>query len=498
MDHPIPPPPTVPQGPAAALPPPPPPAPTSRAARRWPRAVAVAVCGSLAVGIAGVVTGAFDRGPSHPEQWDPRVLELAGFVEDERGLEFDHPVHVDFLSAEEYSAQTTTDEAGIADDERLELDRYAAELRAFGLASGDIDLVEAYNAVSDSGTLAFYDPDDERVRVRGTEMTAGLQVTLVHELTHALQDQHFDLGELYDDDLDSSEQTAFLGLIEGDALRIESGYAATGLSAEEQAAYEEEYARELEQSQEATAEVPSFVSASFAVPYALGQPFVVMLANQGGNDAVDAAFDDPPSTEEHLFDPASYLAKEDGIRLDINLHDVEVLDEGPFGAPSWYLLLAERIDPIDAFEAALGWDGDRYATFERDGRSCVRAAFAGDTADDERQMAAALRAWADAMPRGAAKQMELDGQPALESCDPGSEVDDPNLSGRSTDALFVPSLWGYLIADASSELDADSARCYADRVIDGLSYEEITDPDGAALAEPGFRDSMVAAYDACG
>ena len=51
-------------------------------------------------------------------------------------------------------------------------------------------------SVSDGGTLAFYDPTDERVRVRGTEMTVGLEVTLVHELTHALQDQHFDLERL--------------------------------------------------------------------------------------------------------------------------------------------------------------------------------------------------------------------------------------------------------------------------------------------------------------
>jgi hypothetical protein len=456
------------------------------------------VCGTVAVGIAGLATGAFDTGPDHPDAWDPRVLDLAAFVEDERGLAFEHPVHVDFLTAEEYSEETTTDADGVADEERAELDRYAAELRAFGLASGAIDLVEAYNAVSDAGTLAFYDPDDERIRVRGTEMTIGLQVTLVHELTHALQDQHFDLDELYDDDLESSQYTAFLGLIEGDALRIESGYTSGVLTPEEQATYDEEYAAELERSQDATADVPAYVSASFAVPYALGQPLVVMLANDGGNDAVDDAFDDPPSTEEHLFDPASFLSEEGGARLDLNLDDdVEVLDDGPFGAPSWYLLLAERIDPKVAFEAALGWAGDSYATFERDGRSCVRAAFAGDTAADEAEMADALAAWADAMPAGAARATEVDGQPALDSCDPGVDVEDPNLSGRSDDALFVPSLWGYLVADASSQLDADGARCYAGRVIDELTYEQMTDPEGAVFAEPELQDTLVAAYEAC-
>ena len=39
-------------------------------------------------------------------------------------------------------------------------------------------------------------------------------------------------------------------------------------------------------------------------------------------------------------------------------------------------MLVERIDPKVAFDAALGWNGDAYVLFERDGRACIRAAFA--------------------------------------------------------------------------------------------------------------------------
>ena len=46
--------------------------------------------------------------------------------------------------------------------------------------------------------LAFYDPETERVTVRGTEVDPGLAVTLVHELTHVLQDQVFGIGALGD------------------------------------------------------------------------------------------------------------------------------------------------------------------------------------------------------------------------------------------------------------------------------------------------------------
>src|SRR3546814_21123129 len=121
----------------------PPPPPGSRPKRpRWVDAVVVMVGGTLLVGALAVVTGVTDSGPDPPDTWDPRVAQLVEFVEDERGLTFDHQVHVDFLTAEPYSAQTTSDPAGVADEEQAELDRADSELRPVGLAPGAVDLIE--------------------------------------------------------------------------------------------------------------------------------------------------------------------------------------------------------------------------------------------------------------------------------------------------------------------------------------------------------------------
>jgi hypothetical protein len=457
------------------------------------------IAGLATVGVVALVVELLGSdGPAHPDEWDGRVADLAAFVEDERGLDFDHPVYVDFLSAAEYSAQTTEEDVSLADGEREELDRYAGQLRALGVASGELDLFTAFNQVADGGTLAFYDPTDQRVRVRGTEMTVGLEVTIVHELTHALQDQHFDLDRLYAPDLDGGGAAAFRGLAEGDALRVEDAYVTEELTTTEQEAYDEEYAGELEGSKEATADVPPFVSATFGAPYALGRPFVEMLVNQDGNDAVDDAFDEPPTTEEHLFDPTSFLADEKPA-TDVTLgfdDDEEVMDESTFGATSWYLFLAERIDPKVAFDAARGWDGDAFGSVQRDGSTCVRLAFVGEDGDEEDEMATALGAWIEAMPGEGAELDEVDGHPVLASCDPGEDVD-LELTDRSESSLFVPSLWGYLVADAASVLDADEARCYAHTVVEGLTYEQITDPDGAAFAGDEFQETLSAAFEAC-
>lgn len=479
--------------PWAQLPPPPPPP----APRPWwllPLGVATVLV--LVAGVFTAVTRAFDRGPDHPDEWDPRVADLASYVERERDLDFDHPVHVDFLTAAEYTAATA--EGGPSEeDARADLEVYASQLRALGVASGEIDLYEAFNTVVDSGTLAFYDPSDERIRVRGTKMTVGLQVTLVHELTHALQDQRFELDRVLDPTLDSGASTAFRSLGEGDALRVENAYIEDELDEDQQAAYDEEFAGDLAESEAATEDVPAYIEATFGAPYALGQPFVTMLFNDDGNAAVDDAFEDPPYTEEHLFDPASFLAGEGASEVEIQLPDgAEVIEEGPFGATAWYLVLAERIDPKLAFEAALGWDGDHYKAYDRGGDVCVQAVFDGATAADEEEMSAALDAWLDSMPDDTAEAVEVDGHPGIDSCDPGEDVD-LELTGRSETSLYLPNLWGYLVADAATVFDADGCRCYAGAVIGELTYEQITDPDGDVYMSRPFQDLLERARSDC-
>jgi hypothetical protein len=436
----------------------------------------VAIAVVLVVGSVSAVVKVNDPARDHPKEWDPRVTDLAAFVERDRGLDFDHPVPVDFLSPKEYTKATTGDVTKLGKDEITELDKQGAQLRAFGVASGKIDLAAAFNQVSDAGTLAFYDPASQRVRVRGTEVSVGLKVTLVHELTHALQDQHFDLDHLLGSSEDNGAATARRALAEGDAIRIEDDYVANELSTKEQDAYDDEYQGSVDESVAATADVPDFVSASFGIPYALGPPFVTMLVDDGGNARVDDAFEDPPYTEEHLFDPASYLAKEAGEAPGLGLDDEDsVVEEGPLGSPSWFLVLAQRMDPAQAFEAALGWNGDAYASYERGGTTCVRAVFRGDTEDDERQMAAALDAWAAGLPGGKAKSIEVRGHPALDSCDPGADVQIP-LAKSSTDLLLLPNTWGYLEAETAKALGPEGSRCFARKILDGIGFDRLVDP----------------------
>ena len=73
-----------------------------------------------------------------------------------------------------------------------------------------------------------YSYQDERIRIRGTKVTPIVQAQLVHELTHALQDQRFDTGnrlEMLSRQPDPALAGGLRAVVEGDAQRTQDGLA---------------------------------------------------------------------------------------------------------------------------------------------------------------------------------------------------------------------------------------------------------------------------------
>ena len=235
-------------------------------------------------------------------------------------------------------------------------------------------------------------------------------------------------------------------------MRVEDAYIDDELTTEEQATYDEEYAEELAQSEEATGDVPPFVSATFSAPYALGQPFVTMLLNQDGNDARRrgvrraAVHRGAPLRPGQLPGRRGLGVRRAGLRgrrRAVRRGALRRDRAGTCSSPS-------ASTPRWRFDAALGWDGD-----------CVRGGRArrGDVRAPRRSGATpkpTRTRWPTRWPSGSTpclvgrpRSIEVDGHPVLEACDPGEDLD-LELTGRSETSLFLPNLWGYLVADAAS------------------------------------------------
>lgn len=448
-------------------------------APRWILVVSAVIVLALVAGTVYVLTRG---GRQYPSQWDARVEPIARWVAEERDLSFDHPVEVRFLTPEEYTEASTGGAAELTEEDEKAMDDTLAQLRALGLIEGKVDLNEAQKTLSDSGSLAYYDPDTEKVFVRGSKMTPGLRVTLAHELTHVLQDQHFDLQRV-SDDAEDGKASVLRAVAEGDATRIEEAYVAEVLSDAERAEYRK--ASETEgtaATEKLDDEVPPILTALFAAPYLFGPELVTFLDQRDEARSIDEALQEPP-TEEVLWDPRLYGSAA-AVSADVEVsapRDSEELDSGDFGQTAWYLLLASRIDPKAALTAADGIAGDAYVVFREKGRVCVRADAAGDTPEDVVELDNALKLWVGQGPEKAASVVTEGDEVVFRSCDPGEEA--TGLGSVSTDLLGLPvtrtQIYNSVVGQGGT---SDQATCYADGIIEAFTFEQLLSDFAASEA----------------
>jgi hypothetical protein len=321
------------------------------------------------------------------------VDEISAFVEAERGLAFTEPVDVELAGEGKFQRRLLDDfDEGVDDLRDTEV-----LLKAFGLVEADVDLVEAMRTLLGAGVVGFYDPETDELVVRGTALTPYVRTTIAHELTHALDDQRFDLDRPEYDDADDEIDFGFSALVEGNARRVEDAYRA-GLSDEERldaAAEELSLGGGLD-----LGEVPLVLVDLISAPYGLGHDFVVQLIDDGGQEALDAAFDAPPRTSEQVIDPATYEAGEGAIEVAVPAVAGQVVDQGVAGQFLIQVVLADALDEGRARAAAAGWGGDSVVAWRDGQRPCATLAAVGDDPRETAELLGAFEDWAAGADRG--------------------------------------------------------------------------------------------------
>lgn len=265
-------------------------------------------------------------------------------------------------------------------------------LIALRLAPPDVGLGEVVEDLYREQILGLYVPEESTlyVRQRGNGSPTE-RLTTAHEITHALQDQAFDLVQLqetYEDNDDAS--LAVLSLIEGDAVLTQQLWAQRYLDPEElaQAAQESSGGDALDRA-------PDYLRESLFFPYSSGALFVAELYRDGGFAAVDDAFRNPPTTTEQIMYPERYLDGDDAEPVTIQgrpgggWKKAARYDFGAFD-------LDELLQPLGAgtaSTAAEGWGGGAIRSWHRGDDTAVAAMLVFDTADDAAQACDALPDW---------------------------------------------------------------------------------------------------------
>lgn len=343
-----------------------------------------------------------------PDELEVAVAELSAFVAEERGRPFRSPVEVELLDDDDFVARLRA----LSEEDEESVEETAGLLRALGLLDPDDDLVADLDEALSGGVLGYYDPEEDELVVRGADLSVGVRSTLVHELTHAWDDQHFELHRPTLAEADDESFFGFSALVEGNADRVEEAWGET-LTQEERVQLRADQSSASERLE--SADVPPIVVQLLSLPYAAGSTLVTELLRAGGEERIDAAFGAPPTTSEQTLDPTTYVdGPQPAVEVPEPPADGPVVDRGAFGAAGVLVTLIDRLSVDEARTAAGGWGGDRYVTWEAGDRTCMRVAFAGDSSTDVRELREAWSAWAEE--GEGADVREADGRVVVTSC----------------------------------------------------------------------------------
>jgi hypothetical protein len=363
-----------------------------------------------------------------------------------RGLPFKAPVPALALTRDEVAAIVTSEiehSYGPGD-----LERAAVVYKRLGLLPPETDLRAALQRLYEQEGAGFYDPRTKRLVLAKTALgAAGFKVGLLgrltgrdlvgeflvaHELTHALQDQHFGLPTSPEPLTDGhgDRELARHALLEGDATLAGFAYLfrrtpdakMIALIDRQLAGVPRELARKYP-------DAPELVRATMAFQYADGSAFAGRALADGGWAAVDRAEADPPVSTEQVLHPARYYAQRDHPTA-IRLGGTEGLEaagwrrilEDTLGELQMRVLAERFLPAARAASIAEGWGGDRLAAFQRGDTLVLVWMTAWDSAAEATEFAQAMPAVA----RDA--RVEQRGERVLVLFAPAALLDD--LAGR--------------------------------------------------------------------
>jgi hypothetical protein len=326
------------------------------------------------------------RVPAPPSQaeGDARIAEALALVSEVRQLPIKNPVPGVRLDRVAIRAEV---EKMLAQEAPPELVAGNTEmLFALDTVPSSFDLKSALGVLLGSQLAGFYDPDGKRMVLAADLGEDGERLTLYHELVHALQDQHYDLGDALDWKEELSDvQAALHCLGEGDATSAMVDVFARALGQPAQQIPPELLRMDsvLMQASPELASIPGVVTRSLIAPYADGLAFVNALRERfGGFSGVDQAWRERPLSTEHVLHVDKYLKREPVVPIP-PLQPPPGFDGPPYrdvvGEQSLRLLFEEWVPARRAAESASDWGGDRIAVFQEGERRVVFWHLAFDT-----------------------------------------------------------------------------------------------------------------------
>jgi hypothetical protein len=298
----------------------------------------------------------------------------------------------------------------------------SAALAHLGFLVKPIDIAAVEEQAMTTQAGAYYDPAAKAfflVMVPDNDLM--LDTISAHELTHALQDQHFNLTRFLPSDgsLDEDAATARRFVVEGDATFVMLLYAVRSMLNDRipplvMATLRKQIAdfakldvdalkaqvkaqstafgmmdADIKKSIDAMDDIPPAVLVPLLDSYMKGAQVALTAYEHGGWASVDRLYRTPPESSEQVLHPETKLfpTRDHPHKVRLAKSSSRELSRNVLGELQWKIYFELWKTP-SAAEAAEGWGGDRYSvTRGSDGRLLGRIATTWDTPEDARQFA---------------------------------------------------------------------------------------------------------------
>jgi hypothetical protein len=251
-----------------------------------------------------------------------------------------------------------------------------ATLQAFGLVAPDFNLEKFLISFYTEQAAGFYDPLRKTMFIADWVEPDMQRMVLSHELTHALQDQSYDLEKFLKANRDDDDASAAReAVVEGHATAAMIQEMIEPMKLEVMPSLEPLMAPIIQQQLE---EFPAFTKAPFffrfqaLFPYIEGMGFMQHGLQAGGWKRLNSLFDDPPRTTKEIFQPEVYFDKQPLPKVTLSqpaalagVHGVSFLAENIMGEMGYYALLGQLISEDEAKSVAPNWLADRYLLYEK-------------------------------------------------------------------------------------------------------------------------------------
>jgi hypothetical protein len=247
------------------------------------------------------------------------VDEILKFDSQVTGLPIKHPVKRKLTSRKEVEKFFID---GFKDDESAKhLTQAEVVLKKFGLIPRDSSLEGTLLALYTEAVAGYYDPKTKTVNLLDWLDPESQKPVLAHELTHALQDQNFNLLKFMKHgkqkktgkyDVTTSEvMSARVALMEGQAAAAMVDYllAPQGQSVQSNP----QIARAVQAGMLSDAgspimrKAPLYLKEDLKFPYTYGLNFVLDLLKVSKQEAFAKAFENPPFDTRQVMEPKTYL-----------------------------------------------------------------------------------------------------------------------------------------------------------------------------------------------